>query len=550
MLILLNDLEKMFFRLEEAERLNKNLPLSMNEKEVSMKTFKLHSTPVLVLTLLLVGITMTTCFSPLDYKGGGNITLSISVDKALHSRALVDLSPGNYEPDTFNYELILTGPGGTQQYDFTGTTITVKVNPGKYFITVRGTNGSGDLRALGEQEVIAQGSNNPVNITMKSATEVTSWALLTTACSGASQNHPVTGEPMEEIILLKKGVSPTDWNATGAMIVINRPITLRAEDDVMILREMSGGASNFFRVASGGILCLEGPLTLDGNKDNYPNTLPLIGVQSGGILRMYNGVTLQNNFADIGGGVSLASGAFFVMEGGTIKDNSSYTEGGGVFSNYGAFIMKGGVITNNQSMDGGGVSLYGNYFSMEGGTISGNTAEMGGGGVIIQGTFTISSGNIKDNTAEYGGGVYIIAGTFTMSGGTISDNTANIIYSLAGGGGGVWAGSGTFTMSGGTISGNQVIMGNPSLIYGGGGGVFIEVSSFIKTGSASIFGYQSGDSKSNKVVDNSGNLISNIGHAVYGYSDTTPGYRDDTSGGNDNLSYSYSTGVFDGHWDF
>jgi hypothetical protein len=93
------------------------------------------------------------------------------------------------------------------------------------------------------------------------------------------------------------------------------------------------------------------------------------------------------------------------MSDGTISGNTaSYYNGNGV---------------------GGGVSVADGAFTMGGGTISGNTASYGGGVYIDNGTFTMNSGTISGNMAGgggysgNGGGVYVEGGEFWLNGGTV-----------------------------------------------------------------------------------------------------------------------------------
>ena len=128
----------------------------------------------------------------------------------------------------------------------------------------------------------------------------------------------------------------------------------------------------------------------------------LIKIESGGVLEMYEYVTLENN--DYNG------------------------NGGGVYINEGFFNMSGGKISNNTSTNGGGVYNSGGTFNMSAGEISGNSSPQGnGGGVYNSGIFNMSGGEIKSNTrAICGGGVYIDEGReFSKSAGIIygNDNT-------------------------------------------------------------------------------------------------------------------------------
>jgi hypothetical protein len=237
--------------------------------------------------------------------------------------------------------------------------------------------------------------------------------------------------------------------------------------------------------------------------------------------------------------------------------------------------MNGGEISGNTATTttaytidfhnslGGGVYVSSGTFTMNGGKISGNTvssfssgyssASYGGGGVYMSsGTFTMNGGEISNNTVySNGGGVSVSGGTFTMNGGKISGNTASgNSY-----GGGVYVanssnGGGTFTMSGGEISGNTA----SGIYLYGGGGVYMSNNTIINKTGGTIFGYTSGDSKSNAVKDNSGAVLSNRGHAVH-VNHSNNIYimgKDTTSGPTDNLSFNgkVSPPSYSGAWDY
>ena len=107
------------------------------------------------------------------------------------------------------------------------------------------------------------------------------------------------------------------------------------------------------------------------------------------------------------------------------------------------------------------------------------------------------SGNLSGGSSS--SGVSVTGGaTFTMNGGKISSFHRGVS------GGGV----GSFTMNGGEISGNTS--------YQFGGGVYVNGSTFIKTG-GTIFGCIEGDSDSNAVREWTGAIQQqqNIGHAVH-----------------------------------
>jgi len=118
----------------------------------------------------------------------------------------------------------------------------------------------------------------------------------------------------------------------------------------------------------------------------------------------------------------------------------------------------------------------------------------------------------------------------TMEGGTVSRNTARGIGAA---GGGVYVGhpASTFTMEGGTISGNTAEGGRFSIFnpdrgdYNYGGGVYLEYSTFRKSGNSIIYGKEAIlPLLRNTVETGFGDLVGK-GHAVYLSSDKNGYYR-------------------------
>lgn len=297
-----------------------------------------------------------------------------------------------------------------------------------------------------------------------------------------------------------------------------------------------------------------------------------------------NGGTISGNVASFystntsgdsrGGGVCL-SGGLFTMNNGVISDNTTQaygvgrveTMGGGVYISGGVYIngtfeMKGGTVSDNTGQYGGGVYVNNGTFTMSDGEISGHSALYDGGGVYFQvtsyqysRTFTISGGKICDNTAtRNGGGVYIKSESnsgagFIISGGKIYGNTAAVVASngalyIGHGGGGVFVEKSTFYMTGGEIFGNTAT----SSYDGRGGGVYVycpdanySSNGFTKTGGL-ITGYVDDTANGNVVKDKSGLVNSNgYGHAIYiyytGRKSGTSVFKDTTSFSGDNLSF-------------
>ena len=185
------------------------------------------------------------------------------------------------------------------------------------------------------------------------------------------------------------------------------------------------------------------------------------------VFTMHPGVTIRNNVARRGGGVTVWQNTrgedledyplTFNMLGGTITDNEAYQLGGGIYLGvHVVFDMQSGAITNNRAISlvglggrGGGIATSssdsaGTSVTIHNGLIASNRAygirsiEAGaGGGVFIQGAtsvFTMHDGvEIVYNKGYVGGGVAIISSgdignnpgpTFHMYGGSINHNVA------------------------------------------------------------------------------------------------------------------------------
>ena len=193
----------------------------------------------------------------------------------------------------------------------------------------------------------------------------------------------------------------------------------------------------------------------------------------------------QNEFGNhnrYGGGIMLKTsennGLTNTISGGTIKENYAEASGGGIRVDGSLTITSPGEnsvsINDNSASTGGGISVAnGGTLTINGANVSvkDNTANGSGGGVYCYGagtTFTLSSGKIKNNTAGAGGGVMINTGvTCTIGGGTISQNEATLSPDIDGkhGGGGIKSFKSTLTINGGQINNNTAPLG---------GGIFVE----------------------------------------------------------------------------
>jgi len=362
------------------------------------------------------------------------------------------------------------------------------------------------LRAIGVSDpvTIKTGNNTISNpIKLYSAMEVSNWKELYFATTGD------TDVERKEIVILKKNMVAT------ATITIERPIEIRAEKKVTILRDTDFDNS-FFKVGSdtgtsgklaiGAILegdSIGSSIVLDGGWNDVNDAIeaqaPLITAYADCIIG--RDVTLRNNknFDSPGGGVYVNGGTFTLY--GTIENNAAFDKGGGVYVEGGTFIMENGAVIKGNKTDnygtvdgfGGGVyikssSSASTNFFMNGGTIGGESAAANkastGGGVFIQQevgeeavTFRMTGGYISYNQAQNttGGGVNMTGGTFTMTGGRITNNEAGTF------GGGVYVNGGTFDISAAEldyfkwVSGNTIEGNNPNtpnvLVSSGSNGI-------------------------------------------------------------------------------
>jgi hypothetical protein len=393
------------------------------------------STAALAAALLALALA-GGCFSP--WTGEGNLTIALPGSTA---RTLVST---NEEPG-LSYEINLSGPGGSlhQSLPQGAATATFRVAPGTWNITVRalGTPAAAGylpvdfpdpliLRGYGETQITLGSGGATVPITLKSATEVSTWEQLDAACAGS------TTTDREEIIFITGGIS----RSTTTTIAIQRPITLRGNGTI----EPGGFTGALFEVPSGSLI-IDGP-TLEGPALGQP----LVSVIYTGKLILQSGTITGNNAA----GVAVTSGGAFIMRGGEISD----------------------MMNTGSEIYGVSVSGSGSSFEMSGGSISGTlagTPHNGPGAGVYVGDgarFTMSgSAAIYDNlSAGDGGGIYIDAQTSTtivnLEGGTIYENNA------AGSGGGILVrgGPAQLIMSGGTIKGNTAAAG--------GGGVYVDAT--------------------------------------------------------------------------
>ena len=282
------------------------------------------------------------------------------------------------------------------------------------------------------------------------------------------------------LITLNTNTSTSDQDGAGAVFVFGGDF------------EMNAGtiSYNTCETYAGAIMVEDGKFTMTGGTISN-NTSATYGggiyvdCGSSGSVVMENGF-IQNNTAEVGGGVYIEKGNFTIY-GGQISSNEA-TSGGGVYIDDGVFTMSRGdndtygTISNNivrgDESYGGGLYLNNGTVNMNVGYITGNSAGRHGGGAAIgYGTFNMGADAVISSniSANWAGGVFLKEGTFNLNGGHIINNiTTNDVDKWNGWGAGVYVQNGDFNMTSGIISGN--------VADDYGGGVYIDTGDFIMHG--------------------------------------------------------------------
>ncbi len=175
-----------------------------------------------------------------------------------------------------------------------------------------------------------------------------------------------------------------------------------------------------------------------------------------------SGFTIQNGYADNGGGISCIDGSSPTITNNTITNNTATGSGGGIrcLDNSSPIIADNTITLNHVSIGGGGIVVTNSSPIITGNTINVNTADTLGGGIacFFYSSPTIDSNTITGNESFYGGGGI---GCYSYPSPTITHNiiTGNTA-DYAGGG------IGFRLLSSPTVTHNT-IEGNTAL-YGGG----------------------------------------------------------------------------------
>jgi len=214
-----------------------------------------------------------------------------------------------------------------------------------------------------------------------------------------------TGTPTPGVI----AIPPSDYDDTLGSLD-NVDIIIRGQNGNEVLTIDSPGS--LLRVGVRNVTVEN--LTLQGLPNN---THPLVYINMQSSFTMNSGAKVTGNINptsggyNIGGGVSISTGATFTMNGGEVSSNTASAGGGVYFFGSGTFILNDGKVSGNTGTSGGG-GVYdsgGTKINMTGGEISGNiSGSMGGGVYLSSATFNMTGGKISGNQAtSFGGGVII-----------------------------------------------------------------------------------------------------------------------------------------------
>lgn len=228
-------------------------------------------------------------------------------------------------------------------------------------------------------------------------------------------------------------------------IILNRNLSIKGIGATTTLKRAT--SSVLFQVSEYEVSL--STLIIDGNKENYPESEPILTVNNSGTLNLNDGTIVQNN---MGSSTSSDTGVI-----NTYDDAIESNHGTAILVFEGTAVMNDSATIKN--------NIKNNYYN-------GATSALGGAGFLIfeKGILTINNGEISENSVNDSGGGIASYGTVAMKNGVIKNNT--VTKSIYGGAGirllayqqnnNIVAG--TFSMSGGTFSNNRV------LAYQGRGG--------------------------------------------------------------------------------
>lgn len=146
------------------------------------------------------------------------------------------------------------------------------------------------------------------------------------------------------------------------------------------------------------------------------------GIMVSGKLKAVN-VTIEDNEADHGGGVTVGGTGTATFKKSLIQLNEANSLGGGIYSSGNARVIKTLVEENHSDEDGGGIYAIG-HLLLKKSALAFNIADAFGGGLtLFAGDGESFQSSIYENTAQFGGGgIMANASTLEMTNSTISSN--------------------------------------------------------------------------------------------------------------------------------
>lgn len=237
--------------------------------------------------------------------------------------------------------------------------------------------------------------------------------------------------------------------------------------------ELFGGTSVNTTISAGGTLYIGAGSTQSGYV-----------VSSGVVEQSGPGATVSNVTVSSGGelddwgtvnGASTSTGRIFVNSGGVLNVTSGQTVNGAVVAAGGTLVVSSGATAGNTTVSRGGqLTTYG--------TVAGASIVSGGAATVSGGTFTVTSGQTDWNVSVTSVGHLVVS-----SGGTVSNTTVDgggqlvvdgtVIGASIASGGAVVSSGGLLDIGGLTVSGVTVSNGGTLLVDSSGVASNVTVSS-------------------------------------------------------------------------
>jgi len=240
-------------------------------------------------------------------------------------------------------------------------------------------------------------------------------------------------------------VDNTTDGATGLPVIANNDnLTIVGSGDTVERSTVSGTPGfRLLDVAAGASLTLQN-LTLQNGQAHGADPAGDGGAAYNQGTLVLNGVTVQNNGADAGGGI-YSAGSLTLEAGSTVRSNVAPL-GGGIYST-GVLTLEGGTVQGNSAQVGGGIYSTGVLTLEAGTTVQDNHAQGVNGYPLAYQYYGYGYGGPATPGGNgLGGGIYVAGGTAALSNATLFSNTAT-------GGKGGWGGSYGGIYGGGSYSG-------------------------------------------------------------------------------------------------